>query len=356
MRFLMPARWVTTALVMSLVIAACAGGGSATPAPTPAPTAAATEAPSSDPTPEPVEPETTSFAVAFGGPGVSTVALLSAIRLLNEEGWKIETPELSAGELQLQGVASGQFQLSSGSGPGVMKLAQEGLPVRIVMSRIKNEWTLYARSSITQCSQLGGVKLAIHSEGSPATFMTRDYIANECAGTEPNYIILPGSENRFAALLADEIDASPIELSDAIQLEAQGAGRFNRLASFAEELPNLLLTPIYVNSAWAEQNPNTVALLLKKVLEQHRRFNADPAYFKEEIVRTLEGVNQDTIDETVAAYVELEMYDPTGGITAEQQQFSISFVEKAGGIAPGLTPDKAFDRSYLDKALELLGG
>jgi NitT/TauT family transport system substrate-binding protein len=341
---------------MTLAIGACNSTGSS-PAPTEAPAsvAAPSTAVSAEPSAVALEPETTEFSVAFGGPGVSTVALLSAVRLLNEEGWTIDTPELSAGELQLQGVASGQFQMSSGNGPNVLALAQQGLPVKAVMGRIKNEWTLYSKSSIQSCADLNGVKLAIHSEGSPATFMVRDYIANECPGTEPQYIILPGSENRFAALLADEIDASPIELSDAIQLEAQGGDRFRRMASFAEELPNLTLTPIYANTEWAAQNPNTATLVLAKVLEQHRKFNADPAYFKEEILKTLEGVNADTIDQTVQAYVDLEMYDPQGGITPEQQQFSIDFVENAGGIEPGLTPEQAFDRTYLDKALELLG-
>lgn len=341
---------------MTLAIGACSSTGSS-PAPTEAPAsvAAPSTAASAEPSAVALEPETKDFAVAFGGPGVSTVALLSAVRLLNEEGWNIETPELSAGELQLQGVASGEFEMSSGNGPNVLALAQQGLPVKAVMGRIKNEWTLYSKSSIESCADLAGVKLAIHSEGSPATFMVRDYIANQCPGTEPQYIILPGSENRFAALLADEIDASPIELSDAIQLEAQGGDRFRRLASFAEELPNLTLTPIYANTTWAAQNPNTTTLVLAKVLEQHRKFNADPAYFKEEILKTLEGVNPDTIDQTVQAYVDLEMYDPQGGITPEQQQFSIDFVENAGGIEPGLTPEQAFDRTYLEKALELLG-
>jgi ABC-type nitrate/sulfonate/bicarbonate transport system substrate-binding protein len=347
-------------MTLTLAVGACGSGGSSSPAASEAAaTAAPSAAPSADASAAPsaaaLEPETKEFAVAFGGPGVSTVALLSAVRKLNEEGWNIATPELSAGELQLQGVASGQFQVSSGNGPNVLALAQQGLPVKAVMSRIKNEWTLYAKSAIESCEDLDGVKLAIHSEGSPATFMVRDYIAKECPGTEPQYIILPGSENRFAALLADEIDASPIELSDAIQLEAQGGDRFRRLASFAEELPNLTLTPTYANTEWAAQNPNTLTLLLAKVLEQHRAFNADPAYFKEEIIKTLEGVNEETIDATVDAYVDLEMYDPNGGLTPEQQQFSIDFVENAGGIEPGLTPEQAFDRTYLDRALEQLG-
>lgn len=303
---------------------------------------------------EGMEPETTEFTLAFGGPGLSTVALLSTAADLNEAGWNISTPELTAGELQLQGVASGEFQMSSGSGPGVLLAAQRGAPVEIIANRIKNEWTLYATNEVGDCSGLDGSRLAIHSEGSPATFMTRNWIEQTCAGIAPEYIILPGSENRFAALLADEIDASPIELSDAIALEAEGGDRFVRLASFAEELPAITPTPIYVNSDWASQNPNTVTAFLVALLEQQRRFNEDPEYFKQRTLEVLEGINEETIDEVIAAYVELEMYDPTGGITEEQQQGTIDFVTQAEGIEPGLEPGDVYNRTYLDAALEQL--
>ena len=303
-----------------------------------------------------MDPENKEFTLAFGGPGLSTVALLSTAKMLNEEGWNISTPELTAGELQLQGVVSGEFQMSSGSGPGVLLAAQAGAPVSIVSNRIKNEWTLYSTSDIEECSQFDGKRLAIHSEGSPATFMTRDWIENTCPGISPEYIILPGSENRFAALLAGEIDASPIELSDAIALEAEGGDRFKRQASFAEELPDLTPTPVYANSEWAEANPDTLSAFLAALIEQQRRFNEDPEYFKQTVLETLDGVNEDTVDEVIAAYVDLEMYDPTGGLTDEQQQYTIDFVTTAGGIEPGLTPDQAYDRSYLDAALAALDG
>lgn len=303
----------------------------------------------------PLVPETKAFTVAFGGPGVSTVALLATIADLNSQGWQIQTPELSAGELQLQGVASGQFQISSGNGPNALLAAQQALPVQIVMARIKNEWTLYAKKEITECAQLDGAKLAIHSEGSPATFMTRDWIETNCPGITPNYIILPGSENRYAALLAGEIDASPIELPDAIALEAEAGDRYGRLTSFAETLPDLLLTPIYANTDWAAANPNTMTAFLEAVLLEQRRYNDDPAYFKQRIIETLPGTDQGRLDAVVQAYTDLEMYDRNGGILPEQQQYTIDFITNAGGIEPGLTPEQAFDRTYLDAALERIG-
>jgi NitT/TauT family transport system substrate-binding protein len=350
-------RWLALTAVAAVAVGCTSGGatGTASAPASAAPPASASAGGSAAPSAAAIEPETKEFKVAFGGPGVSTVALLHTIKLLNEDGWKIETPELSAGELQLQGVASGEFQMSSGSGPGVLLTVQQGAPIKVIVTRIKNEWTLYSKSEIADCAALNGVKLAIHSEGSPATFMTRDWIKATCPGTEPEYIILPGSENRYAALIAGEIDASPIELPDAIALEAEGGDKFKRQTSFAETMPDLLLSPVYVNSTWAQANPNTVTLFVKALLEEHKRFNEDPAYFKATVLETLDGVNEETIDEAIAAYVDLGMYDVTGGLTPEQQKFTIDFITTAGGVQPGLTPEQVFDRSYLDRALELLG-
>lgn len=302
------------------------------------------------------EPETKSFTLAIGGPGVSTVGILATVADLNAAGWDIQTPELTAGELQLQGVASGEFQISSGNGNNVLVAAQQGLPVKAIASRIKNEWTLYSTSDITECAQLDGKRLAIHSEGSPATFMTRNWIAENCPGINPEYIILPGSENRYAALIQGEIDASPIELSDAIALEAEGGDRFARLTAFADTLPDLLLTPVYANTQWTAENPNTTTAFLVALLDNYRRFNEDPEYFKQRVIETLPGVNQDTLDAIVENYVALEMYDGTGGITPAQQQFTIDFVTNAAGIEPGLLPEQAYDRTYLDAALAILDG
>ena len=89
------------------------------------------------------------------------------------------------------------------------------------MTRVQNEWTLYAKNDIADCAGLDGKKLAIHSQGAVSTSMVKNYVATVCSGTEPEYIVIEGSPNRVAALRANQIDASPLELADAIGIDAQ---------------------------------------------------------------------------------------------------------------------------------------
>lgn len=300
------------------------------------------------------EPESTSFAFATGGVGFSWVGVMSTIDQLNQAGWDIETPELSASELQVEGTARGEFQMSAGSTNGALLATQAGFPVTMVTERVKTEWTLYSKSELDSCEALDGVTLAIHSEGSPATFMVQNWIEENCPDIEPNYLIMPGSENRYAALLSGEIDASPIELSDAISLEAEGGDDFTRLASFAEDLPDLRTTNVYGNPEWMAENPNTVATFIATLLTEYRKYAEDPAYLEEQALEYIPGVNPDTLGEVAAAYAELAMFDPDGGVSQESQEYTIEFFVEAGLIEDGLKPADAFDRSYLEAALASL--
>jgi NitT/TauT family transport system substrate-binding protein len=299
------------------------------------------------------EPETTAFRVGYGGVGISTVPMLAAIDRLNESGWNIEGVEISAPELLVQGVASNELQVARGSTPAAAAAAALGAPVKIVVAPVRNEWTLYSVSSLAGCPDLAGQRLAIHSEGSVSTFMVRSWLADQCPGTEPEYLIVPGSENRFAALLADQIEASPIELADAVALEAEGGDKFHRLTSFAETLP-FLETELEANTDWAAANPNAVAAFIAAILEENRKFTSDAGYFREQVLKYLPGVNEATLDAVIEAYQALDIMSSDGGIEADKQNAAINFMVQYGLLQPGLLPDRLYDRTYLDAALSSL--
>ena len=120
----------------------------------------------------------------------------------------------------------------------MLAVAEKGAKIKILMDRISSEWTVYATANIKTCADLDGKKLAIHSEGAVSSAMLRDYLKTNCPAAKPNFLIVPGSDNRLAALLAGQIEASPLELSDAIQLEAKGGAKFVQVTNFAKTLPS----------------------------------------------------------------------------------------------------------------------
>lgn len=341
-------------LVLSL-LAACGGAESATDAgggdgagadagvATPAEDAPAGDtATEAAPAAEPI-----SYTLAFPSVlGVSHLTLMAAIDDLREQGYEIETPFLAESELSVEGVASGQFEMSHGTSQSTMLATQSGAEMKWLAERVANEWTLFARNEMTSCEDLDGVRLAIHSEGAVSTAMVQAYIDSTCPGTEPNFLVIPGSENRAQALIADEVDASPVELADAIELQQVAGDRFSILANFAEDIPDLVTATIYGRTDFIEENPQAVQDLLDAFFAQNQRVAEEDGYMASLIREYMPDFNEDVLEEVAEQYSNGTMFPPEGGLTEESVQFTIDFFTDAGVIQPGLTPEEIWDPSF----------
>jgi hypothetical protein len=340
-------RWRPAVLAVGLMVAACTGGGtpspSAAPSQAPTPTPAGTAAATVEPTPTEM-PGTKSFSVGFTNASISSAPFMAALDALNQQGYNIEMPIIESSELV----------------NAAMSAVEQGANIRLIISRVANEWSLYAANDIKACADLNGRKLAIHSEGAVSTAMVRNYIAEKCPEAKPSYLIVPGSDNRLAALLADQIDASPVELGDGVTLDLQASDRYHLLTSFANDLPNLQTTSVYVNAAWAKENPGSVLAVVKSMLEVYRQVDGNAALLKQYSEKFVpDTIRADTIDAATQKYVELKMFPVNGGITAENLAYTAKFFgpkpEGTGATQQLMAVDSFADLSYLKLALEELG-
>jgi NitT/TauT family transport system substrate-binding protein len=302
-------------------------------------------------------PGTKNFNVVFTSVGLSSAPMLAAIDNLRSQGYSIDVAIIESSELVVQGVASGQFAFGSGANNSVLAAIEKGGKMKALMARIANEWTVYARSAtIKTCADLGGKRLAIHSEGAVSTAMVKNYIATNCPGTNPNYVVIAGSPNRVAALLADQIDATPAELSDTFTIDQQAADRFSLLTSFAKDLPNLQPTSVHVHNAFAEANPGTVYAMVKAIVQEYRRIAGKPDLLKADAEKyTKDAIDPKTIDAASKRYVELSMFPPNGGNTRENMQYTHNFFKTAGVITRDIPLAEWTDLSYLEQVLKELG-
>ena len=294
------------------------------------------------------------FTIASTSFGLSSVPLLAALDAMREDGYVIEYPALTGPDLVAEGMVRNDFQFGV-VGVGAISVAiQEGAPIKNVMSQFANPWFMYATNDVEACADLAGKRLAIHSEQSTSAAFGFDWIEDECPGTEPEVLVIPGSENRYAAMIAGEVDASAVEIADAVALEDEAGDRFHQLVSFAETLPDILTTTYAVNTDFASENPQAVVDLLTAVLEQHRMIDEDPAYFAglvEEYRPYIGGVVTDR-----AIELQQELFQTDGGFIEEYVAATIAFFEDAGSLEPGLTVADIADFSYLEEALGATGG
>ena len=351
-------RGVSLLVAGTLVLAACTGGASPSPS-TAAPTSPLTsDAPSAEPTPTEL-PGTKEFTIGFTSAGLSSAPFLAAIDVLNTSGYTITVQILDSSELVTEGVSSGGFAFGSGANNSLLTAVEKGANLKLLVARVNNEWTLYARTDITDCADLGGQRLAIHSQGAVSTAMVRNYVDTVCPGTEPNYVVIEGSNNRVAAMLADQIDASPLELSDSITIEAEAADRYHLISSFAADLPDLQTTSIYVNGDFAAENPGSVLAVVKAVLQQHRNVDGLPVYLVNIANRFVgDAINPDTIEDAAKRYIELGMFPTDGGLTQANLEYTADFFgpDGTGSTETLLDIDQFADLSFLQMALDELGG
>lgn len=359
-------RALALGLAGTLVLAACSSSPAATPTKAPVTSAPVTSAPvtaaPATPTAAPTLTNTKSFWIGFTSTGISSAPFLAAIDDLNtNKGYDIKTPILAQSELVTEGVSEGQFAFGSGANNSVLAAVEKGANLKLVVDRVANEWTLYVRTAtIKSCADLAGKKIALHSAGAVSTAMVKNYVKTNCDGTEPDYVFIEGSPNRVAALQADQIDGSPLELGDSITIEADArtAGKFVLLSSFSADLPKLKTTSVYVNGDWAAQNPQSVKDVVQAVLEQNRKIADDPTYLKTIATKFVpDAINADTVDAATAKYRDLKLFDVNGGLTADGLQYTADFFGPTGTGATktAIAADKWTDLSYLNAVLDAIG-
>ncbi len=345
-------RFAVAAAAVAMILAACGGEQAAEPAPAPAP---APEAPAEDTGPTLPEPETKSLTVGASGLGISQLAWIEAIDRLNADGWDVQLVEAGS-NLNVQGVDSGEFQVSLGSTPGTLAAINEGRDLVNIMDLIKLDWAAYGVAGLDSCEALNEVDYAVHSFTSITYVLPAYWIAQNCFTVKPAWVVVPGSDNRLVALQAGEISSTTLELADAISLEASDTEKkYQRIVTFIDEAPGVIGSAVAVRRDWAEANSGTLVNLIAKVLEVHRDFT-EPANLKAAMEKHLpELVERAGFDQIYTEYSDREMFDPNGGFGDEAVATSLAFYAGSGIVGTEITVEQIADRSYLDAALEIIG-
>lgn len=153
-------------------------------------TACGEAAPESGPSDGNPATETKSFTVAFTSHGISHAPSLAALEQLRQDGYEIEAPVLAESELVTAGTAQGQFAFGVAATGSMLTAVSKGANLKAVVLRNANEWTVWGQQDISECADLDGKRLAIHSPGGDSTKMVERYVETTDrragAGHEPD--------------------------------------------------------------------------------------------------------------------------------------------------------------------------
>jgi NitT/TauT family transport system substrate-binding protein len=286
--------------------------------------------------------------------GFGDLPVLLAHELLSQRGYDVQSTFYAQVEYAVEALSRGDADIDKGAMRPHWAAVGKGAKVATIAEQQGDPWVLYATSEIRRCSDLDGKRFAISGEGAISSCMSCAYVSKNCPGIQRQILLIQGSQNRAAALLTGEVDATPLELADFVRLQRLAPGRFHALTVFSSEFPRLKSTGIQVNTEFASKYPEVVRDYLRSLITVHRQIYLDHEMLKEAAKKYL-SVEQDLIPEITEAYIAQNIWDRNGGLLVDDLEYSIRFLTEMGQLKPGLTVEDVANLSYLDSILNELG-
>lgn len=356
---------VAVVLALGLTLAACGGDGDGSGDTTEASDSTATTETTAA-TDTTGEGEATACAVdepvelvAIAGSSVDFISLvpIAAWESLAEQGITVEQRFVEDASTAIQAIQQGDAQIGTNIGVNVgVPAVEAGASIVDVVATQRPTWALAVAPGIESFEDLEGKRIAVHGEQS-FTRAVSNYFADQNGYTYEE-LIIPGSEVRAEALAQGQIDAAVIDLPDVVQLSQTYPGSFEVLVTIGEEFPELIEQDIWLDSEWAEQNPDLATCVVEGIVGAMRTLTTDTEYALGLAVETLPDFDEQVLSDLVEEYASRDLWPADGLLTPERALSTLIFFNEVGEIDIGeVTEDSLgayFDFSHLEQALQNL--
>jgi NitT/TauT family transport system substrate-binding protein len=282
------------------------------------------------------------------------VPSLLAWEQLKKQGIEVVPTFFPKTDLAVQAVVAGEADIGSAAGIAVVKAVESGMNLRVIAEQVRNEWQLVAPVSIKDPKQLDGKRVGYHAPITVTEALVK-WMAQHYKIT-PNWMIIPGSEVRAEALMRGQLDATPAEIGDVINILTAKPGQFHVLISYAKIFPQLIGSMYFARADYVQKNGALVESVLEAILRAHRSADERPGAVKENALRLLPETKPALVEAIAATYKELRIWDVNGGADQERGEASIKFFEEAGLLKKGAVSfNQAFDIGPLERVLKKIG-
>ena len=279
---------------------------------------------------------------------------LLAWEQLKKQGIEVVPKFFPKTELAVQAVVAGEAELGSAAGIAVVKAVESGMNLRIIGEQVRNEWQLVTPVSLKEPKQLDGKRVGYHAPITVTEALVK-WMAQHYKIT-PKWMIIPGSEVRAEALMRGQLDATPAEIGDVLNILTAKPGQFHVMISYAKTFPQLIGSMYFARADYVQKNAATVESVLEAILRAHRDTQERPASVKENALRLLPETKPQLVDAIAGTYNELRIWDVNGGAGRERGEASIKFFEESGLLKKdAVSVKQAFDTAPLERVLKKIG-
>lgn len=291
-----------------------------------------------------------SAKLGITSPSMGYLPLLMAIDRMNEMGYEIEVVQVIDTATLLQTVNDGLVDIVASTAGSGLPAMDAGLDIKFFVERVGFEFNLVGKATEDQCGLVDGGNYGTNARNDVTFLLTEYYLSETCPNAEPKLQVIPGSEVRSAALLEDQLDVTILDLQEQSRLEMLAPGEFEVYADFVSELP-LIGGFVGASPEWLSENEVIVKDLIRSLLDVEEEIYDDPSLLLEEAEERLPEVDPKLLEIVVPTYLDSSLYDPTGGLSEEDAQYTLDFYGEIADFQNLSSPDDVIDRTILDSVL-----
>jgi NitT/TauT family transport system substrate-binding protein len=262
---------------------------------------------------------------------VETLALFIALERVRKRGTEVELIELADEDLANQAVVGGQADVGLGAPYGLIQ--GSGAPLRIFcqLQRLRF-FSVADKAKYPDWQSLDGETFTVHSRGSTTEALAN--IIEQEEGIEFGKIsFVPGAEVRATALLRGNVGAAVLDIPNKNYVMGEAPDKFHELPTPETGASDEVL---FANTAWMEQNQESVEILLEEILTTWRSIVDDPQFVMQERERLglLKDLPADLEKELLPYYEQAAeeglFTEDCGGEAAAREDFE--FYNQAGQL------------------------
>ncbi len=275
-----------------------------------------------------------------GDPSVDISIAELTIDKLKSQGWNIKEKDFSSPETLAQAMQQGQIDMGVVAAGTAFASIDAGLDAKVFLSLDATGYEMIAKKDITSCQDLNGKVVGIESrEGTTGSLVAAWMKTPDCSGVKPKLTIVPGSSNRVAGMLAGQIDASAIDIQNAVTLN-QKSKDFAPISSFSAS--SQLAAAFYATDKWLKANADAVKAFAKTYVDVLQQGYADPSIIKTEAAKIVPDMDATLRDQVIDQWVKLKLWNPVAGV---QPDYVDSALKLYGAATPYKTVKSASDVS-----------
>jgi ABC-type nitrate/sulfonate/bicarbonate transport system substrate-binding protein len=285
---------------------------------------------------------------------VRDVPLLMAFDTLVKDGYLVEKTYLTSSTLITDALARGDVDIAMANTQTAWSAIAKGAPITTVVESVRPTNVLVAHERIESCRDLHDREVGVPTTTGFSPLLLDLFLARECPGTRPRFLVLPEANARAAAVIGGRVEAASMPVDDFLRIRQQSASPLHVLMSQATDFPDVKIETLHVRRDWARANPRVVEALIRAQLQAYRLVAAEPTVLYREAVSRL-AIDPAAAKLAADTHLAAGIWDGNGGLTAANVQSTIEFLVKADGLAAGTTAESVSDLSYLRAVLDEIG-